>query len=74
MGTGVLPQKFLSLVSPVCHNETLLLYHHDTSNHNDRGVKRKNAVFFFQMFIMQSAPHVHCDSVIIPTSGVHVQA
>ena len=42
------------------------LYHHNTSNHNDRGVKRKKMLFFFQMFIMQSAPHVHCNSIIIP--------
>lgn len=60
MGAGVLPRKFLFLVNPVCHDETLLPLSSQHQNHNDRGVKRKKMLFFFQMFVMQSAPHVHC--------------
>lgn len=45
------------------------LYHHNRGNHNERGVETK--VLIFQMFVMQSAPNVPCDSIISPTSGVH---
>lgn len=30
------------------------------------GVSKEKILFFFQMFVMQSAPHMHCDSIIIP--------